>query len=137
MVRPALRTTLVAVWLLATPAFAECIAPDLDGLAPSFRLSLPTPPDPGLRPNRPECLGDPDDPSGENCPRDVISAYGAAVDAYIDALRQYVDETTRFANAAAEFANAAVAHAQGAGGYADAAYDWANCEADEISGKEE
>jgi hypothetical protein len=126
-------TGMATAWFGAVPALAECLVPGFDGSAPTFELSIPALPDPNLRPERPACLGDPADPSGENCPRDVILTYGTAVDAYLDALRAYVDESSGFANEAVDFANRAVDHAHSARGFSDAAFDWANCEVDAIS----
>ena len=133
MARLAFLTGITAVWFGAVPAQAECPVPKFDGSAPTFELGVPAPPDQILRPERPACLGDPADPSGENCPRDVILAFGEAVEVYLDALRTYVEETSRFANGSVDFANGAVEHAQSARGFANAAFDWANCEVGEIN----
>lgn len=128
------RTVLAGLVLGTLPlaTWAQCAIPDLASDAPAFSADQPAPPDVALRPELPDCLRDLSGPEQENCPRDVIDAYGAAVAAYIAALQAYVTETNAYANAAARFANAAIDHAEAARSYADGALGYADCEAEAI-----
>lgn len=114
-------------------AWADCTTQSFDPPAAFPPLAVPAAPDPELKPVRPACLADITSPEQESCPRDVLAAYAAQIDAWVAALNAYVVETNAYANAAAERANAAVDHALGARAFADAALDYANCEAAEIN----
>jgi hypothetical protein len=114
--------------LAAGQSIAECATEGFAQVLPEFDVTAPAPPDPSLRPVVPECLQGLSGPEQENCARDEIAAYGAAVEAWVAALNAYVSDTNQFANDAAVFANAAIDHAQDARTYADGALEFANCE---------
>ena len=127
---------LVFFGLLAGPASAECLANGIAGRTLLFDQSPPEPPDPALRPIRPECLRNLSGPEQENCPRDELAAFGREVDVWVEALNAYVIATNRFANEAAVFANSAIEYARLSRQFADSALEFANCEAAAIASPE-
>ena len=114
-------------------AAAECGAPPAMGDVGLVDVpAAPAPPVAAARPALPACLQGLSGPEQENCDREVLAAYGAAINAWIADLDRYVRETNDYANAAARRANAAVAHAVEARDVADAALGFAQCEAEAI-----
>ena len=114
-------------------AFAACEPASFGAAIPQFSENPPALPDPGTRPEAPECLANISDPSQENCSTAEVEAYSNAIAAYSTALQTYVEATNRYANEAAAFANATVDYATNAREFADGALDWARCEADAIN----
>ena len=130
---PNLLVAALVVATAAAPAMADCVTDGFAQTLPDFTATAPAPPDPALRPVRPDCLRGLSGPEQENCPREDIASYSAAVEDWVAALNAFVTETNRFANEAALHANAAIDQAQAARTYADEALDFANCEADAIN----
>ncbi len=121
------------ITLGAVPALAQCPLSELAEKQLVFSASPPAAIDMSLRPVVPTCLQGLAEPSQENCPRDELLAYGAAIEAWAAALNEFVTETNRYANQVTVFANSAVGFAREARRHADAALGFAECEAAEIS----
>ncbi len=121
------------VGLAASTAFAECDEGSFGLALPAANLVAPVPPELSMRPVRPDCLTGLSGPEQENCSRDELAAYGAAVEAWVAALNDYVTATNDFANKAAGYANNAIDYARRARAYADNALTFADCEAAAIN----
>ena len=134
MARPTITSAFVAFCALCGPVAAACPLPELQSQPPAA-LAPFSEPDPGARPALPACLENLAAPNQENCPRDEIAAYSAAIVAYSAGLQARVDASNDYANAAADHANAAIDHAEATRAHADALLEWAQCEIKAINAK--